>query len=252
MKELQPIPEASLSPVDMSPVFDATELGYHLAATPNRRLHETFGESYHYSLGPDTEHPSADLTVYPDAKMIRLTSEGMSIAMRSDTMGAVYSDDGVSFSDRTEREYRHLTIGSRGEVTLFVCPQRDETLIQAPTQTEVSPSNTTPTPEQQTNPEKGDRVVVVGRAGRDPRVAETKTGVLVAKFPLAEKAEERTLWHNVVAFRDRAQEVSEKVKKGDEIKVVGFRHTRKDNRGKDITEIYAASVKPPSKKREDN
>ena len=52
-----------------------------------------------------------------------------------------------------------------------------------------------------------------------------------------------------MAFNGLANLVAETVKKGEEYKVVGYRHERQD-RGKTITEVYAATVKPPTKKGE--
>lgn len=230
----------------MSPVFDPGELGQHLATTPVLRLHDTHGNGFRYALGPDSENPAGDLEVYPDARVIRYSAEGLAITVRSGTMGATYDEDGVIFADRTGHRYRHLSIARSGDVVLFT-----NTITDALPQSEPPTLNTPtiqPDTEHQTSPETGERVIVTGRAGREPRLAETKTGIPVAKFPLAEKVEEGTIWHNVVAFKSRAHEVSETVKKGQEYKVVGYRHTRKDGRGKDITEIYAASVKPPSRK----
>jgi single-strand DNA-binding protein len=89
----------------------------------------------------------------------------------------------------------------------------------------------------------------VWRVGRDPRLRHTKTGVLIAKFPLAEHVsspeggEEVTNWHTVVAFKALAQKVSEEIKKGDAVKVVGYLSERV-YAGKSRTEINAVVVKP--------
>jgi len=104
-----------------------------------------------------------------------------------------------------------------------------------------------------THPElnRGERIVVTGRAGRDPRLAETKGGIVVAKFPLGEhgldaSGTDVTIWHNVVGFRQKAQEIVETVKKGDTVKVAGYRHITRGRDGRETAEIYAASVRPPS------
>lgn len=112
MTESQPRREPPERQRDMSPVFDPNDLGFHLTATPTPRLHDALGEGFRYSLGPDAENPAGDLEVYPDAKVIRYSSDGITISLRSRTLGAHYDADGVIFSDRTKQHYRHLSMES--------------------------------------------------------------------------------------------------------------------------------------------
>jgi hypothetical protein len=90
------------------------------------------------------------------------------------------------------------------------------------------------------------RVELMGRAGRDPRMQETAKGIKIAKFPLGEHPEGDegpTVWHTIVSFKERAQHVVDTVKKGDELKVIGYRSER-EYKGKTIEEINAVVVKP--------
>ncbi len=59
--------------------------------------------------------------------------------------------------------------------------------------------------------------------------------------------EAKTTWHQIIAFNELAKEVAETVKKGEECKVIGYKHERQDQ-DKTIAEIYAATVKPPTKR----
>ena len=74
------------------------------------------------------------------------------------------------------------------------------------------------------------KVILVGNLGKDPEVKYTPSGTAVAKFSLAtnerykDKAgewQDRTEWHNIVAWQRMAEIVGEYVKKGSKIYVEG-------------------------------
>ncbi len=74
------------------------------------------------------------------------------------------------------------------------------------------------------------KVILVGNLGRDPEVKYTPNGVPVAKFSLAtnerykDKAgewQDRTEWHNIVAWQRLAEIVGEYVKKGSKVYIEG-------------------------------
>ncbi len=98
------------------PTFDPEELGFQLAAHPVPRLHRIYGEGFRYPLGVDKDDPQADLEIYPAAKLIRYTSEGLTIAMTDEAISGSYEGETVVFSSVTEREARLLTINPFGEV----------------------------------------------------------------------------------------------------------------------------------------
>jgi len=55
------------------------------------------------------------------------------------------------------------------------------------------------------------RVTLVGRLGRDPELKQTANGLSYANVSLATskkvKGEEKTTWHNLVAFQSTAKKV---------------------------------------------
>ena len=74
------------------------------------------------------------------------------------------------------------------------------------------------------------KVILVGNLGKDPEVKFTPSGTAVAKFSLAtnerykDKAgewQDRTEWHNIVAWQRLAEIVGEYVKKGNKIYIEG-------------------------------
>jgi len=74
------------------------------------------------------------------------------------------------------------------------------------------------------------KVILIGNLGKDPEIKYTPSGTAVAKFTLAtnerykDKAgewQDRTEWHNVVAWQRLAEIVGEYVKKGNKVYVEG-------------------------------
>jgi single-strand DNA-binding protein len=74
------------------------------------------------------------------------------------------------------------------------------------------------------------KVILVGNLGKDPEVKFTPTGTPVAKFSLATNEsykdkngqwQERTEWHNIVAWQRAAEIVGEYLKKGSKVYVEG-------------------------------
>lgn len=74
------------------------------------------------------------------------------------------------------------------------------------------------------------KVILIGNLGKDPEVKYTPSGVAVAKFSLATNErykdkggewQDRTEWHNLVAWQRTAEIVGEYVKKGSKIYIEG-------------------------------
>ncbi len=74
------------------------------------------------------------------------------------------------------------------------------------------------------------KVILLGNLGKDPEVKYTPSGTAVAKFSLAtnerykDKAgewQDRTEWHNIVAWQRLAEIVGEYVKKGSKLYIEG-------------------------------
>ena len=78
------------------------------------------------------------------------------------------------------------------------------------------------------------KVILVGHLGKDPEIKYTPAGMPVAKFTLATNErmkdkdgnwQDRTEWHNLVAFQRTAEIIGEYVKKGSHIYVEGSLRT---------------------------
>lgn len=100
------------------------------------------------------------------------------------------------------------------------------------------------------------KVLLIGRLGKDPDVRHTQSGSMVANVSIAtsekfkDKAgekQEKTEWHNVVFFGKLAEVVEQYLKKGSQAYIEGRLQTRKwqDKDGNDrySTEIVAHEMK---------
>jgi single-strand DNA-binding protein len=99
------------------------------------------------------------------------------------------------------------------------------------------------------------KVILIGNLGRDPELRYLPSGQAVAKFTLATgmkwkdkdgQLQERTDWHNIVAFGRQGEVCNEYLKKGSPVYVEGRIQTRswedKDGNKKYMTEIVAQVV----------
>ena len=99
------------------------------------------------------------------------------------------------------------------------------------------------------------KVFLIGNVGKDPNVRYTAKGDPVATFPLATsevwrdkdgQIQERTDWHNLVAWRKLAEIIQELVHKGSRVFVEGRIQTRsfEDRSGERryITEVVAENL----------
>ncbi len=99
------------------------------------------------------------------------------------------------------------------------------------------------------------KVIIIGRLGRDPEVRYTPDGTAVANFTVATSQEwkdknsgekkEKTEWHRVVVFRKLAELCGEYLAKGRQVYVDGRLQTRqweKDGQTHYTTEIVANEV----------
>lgn len=101
------------------------------------------------------------------------------------------------------------------------------------------------------------KVILIGRLGKDPEIRYSQTGSAVANITLATseswkdkgsgEKQERTEWHRVVFFDRLAEIAGEYLRKGAQIYVEGRLQTRKwqDKEGKDryTTEVMAREMK---------
>jgi single-strand DNA-binding protein len=100
------------------------------------------------------------------------------------------------------------------------------------------------------------KVMLIGNLGKDPELRYTTSGVAVATFSLATNEswkdqdgnlQERTEWHNIVAWKKLAEICGEWLKKGKKVYIEGRIQTRSyddKNTGtkKYITEIVADNM----------
>src|SRR5271157_495770 len=79
------------------------------------------------------------------------------------------------------------------------------------------------------------KVILLGNVGKDPEIRSTPGGVIVANFTLATSNrqkdaqgnwQERTEWHNLVAFSRTAEIIRDYVKKGSKLYIEGKIQTR--------------------------
>jgi single-strand DNA-binding protein len=105
-------------------------------------------------------------------------------------------------------------------------------------------------------PKSVNKVILVGNVGKDPEVKYLPSGKPVAKFSLAtnekykdrsDEWQERTEWHNIVAWQRLAEIVGEYVKKGAKLYIEGKLQTsswedRESGAKKYRTEIVARDL----------
>lgn len=98
------------------------------------------------------------------------------------------------------------------------------------------------------------KVILLGRLGKDPEVRRTQDGKAIASLSLATSEtwkdqagnkQERTEWHRVVVFGGMAEVIEKYLNKGDQVYFEGMLTTRKwqDQQGNDR---YSTEVKVDS------
>jgi len=96
------------------------------------------------------------------------------------------------------------------------------------------------------------KVILVGRLGKDPELRYTPSGAAVATFSMATSErytdrdgnrQEKTEWHNIVAWRQLAETCGKYLHKGKQVYIEGKIQTRsyddRDGNKRYITEIVA-------------
>ena len=105
-------------------------------------------------------------------------------------------------------------------------------------------------------PKSVNKVILVGNVGKDPEVKYAPSGVALAKFSLATNErfkdksgewQDRTEWHNVVAWQRLAEIIGEYVHKGDKLYIEGKLQTsswedRQSGEKRFRTEIVARDI----------
>ena len=100
------------------------------------------------------------------------------------------------------------------------------------------------------------KVILIGRLGRDPEVRYTPDGTAVANFSIATSTEwndkgtgerkEKTEWHRIVAWRKLGEICGEYLSKGRQVYVEGRLQTRewedRDGNKRYTTEVVATDI----------
>jgi single-strand DNA-binding protein len=99
------------------------------------------------------------------------------------------------------------------------------------------------------------KVILIGNLGKDPELKYTPSGTAVAKFSLATNErfkdksgewQDRTEWHNIVAWQRTAEIAAEYLKKGRTVYIEGRIQTRswedKEGQKRYTTEIVAQDL----------
>ncbi|MGB2768948.1 MAG: single-stranded DNA-binding protein [Candidatus Zixiibacteriota bacterium] len=107
------------------------------------------------------------------------------------------------------------------------------------------------------------KVILIGNLGKDPELRYLPSGQAVTKFSLATGSrwkdkegqwQDRTDWHNIVAFGKTAEICNEYLKKGSQVYIEGRIQTRsyddRDGNKKWITEIIAQTMQMLGRKGE--
>jgi single-strand DNA-binding protein len=99
------------------------------------------------------------------------------------------------------------------------------------------------------------QITIAGNVGRDSELSYTSQGIAVAKFSVAvskvtgrgDSKQEKTTWFKVTMWREKAENLSKYIKKGDKILVVGeidaSAYTNKDGQPTASLEITASDVR---------
>jgi single-strand DNA-binding protein len=99
------------------------------------------------------------------------------------------------------------------------------------------------------------KVILVGRLGKDPEVRNLENGATVVNFSMATsetykdkttgERKELTEWHNIVLWRERAEIAAKYLHKGDQVYIEGKLRTRsweKDNVTRYTTEVVGDNI----------
>jgi hypothetical protein len=207
-----------------------------------------FGEGVTVDVGPEGR---TRLEMYQDAGVTRVTTEDVRVELHRTV--PVVTERGVVFSGTQDVQPSCAVIEPSGTMVLFVgvvppayrnlregTERRGESANEPPAATEVG-----------TIDEKAPRVVVTGRVGREITVRTTPRGHTIARMILGVHGgdDEKTGWHTVLFFDERAEKAVETIKRGQLLTVVGFKHVRqvprRDGGTRLVEEIYATSVQAP-------
>lgn len=90
------------------------------------------------------------------------------------------------------------------------------------------------------------KVILVGRLGKDPELKYTGTGKAVCNFSMATGKDDKVQWHRIVAWEKLAETCGEYLKKGKQVYIEGSIRSRewedKEGNKRETTEIHAYTM----------
>ena len=234
--------------------WDLEAVAHHLKAETTSLDDELLGLGSRFLIGM-AEPPVTALELYQTSSVARIFCQNLVIQLGSiappvvPTSEVAADQESVIIQNRGEDNDLRLGITAEGEVSLFIAPHQAVVLPQTsqadepPNQTELQATELGPA-EPIAEP-KQERITISGRIGAAPSFRTTSRGSLVARFPVAEHQEQTTIWHQVLVFGHRAEQLRDALVKGESVEVIGYVHERpaKSDASKLIKEIYAALIK---------
>ncbi len=226
---------------DLPHTWDMDAIGNMLPAKAKRTQDAVLGEGQRFALGKDGRNV---VEFFPISKAVRIGNDFAHIVL--------YSLGNPQLSPQG------IMIG-RGDIKLAVTPEGDVAVSIGSLERQIESGSLTSeeTPVRDEIPEHSpqsrsedqkERLTVLGRVGATPSFRTTPKGTLIARFPVAvHEGENKTTWHTVLAFGERAEKLKESLEKGGQVEVVGYRHfreaTTRNGGSKTIEELYAVVVK---------
>ena len=230
--------------------WDIEAVGRTLGATPQPHRDRYAGDGYRLVIPELT----VQLELYPERFMARYSHLGVYLEMASVRLE---TGSGVKLTAETDK-CRTVVRMFKPEGTIIFSGPKEQPAPRAVTEnagvTGESPNKpdgneNNNTAERRENP---DRVTLTGNVGRDPELRTTARGRRVLKFPLGVHEGEKTSWHDVLFFDEKAEKVASEIAKGKLVTVIGYKHEREAEvkKGsqtfkKKVVEIYGAMVRSP-------
>lgn len=221
--------------------WDMDSIAQALLAPGQEAKELALGHGQRFALG---QEETKIVEFFPQSGVVRVTTDVAQIALHG-VLEPQVSPEGILI----ERGDAKLEINVDGNISFTTGPGKRQAELSVP-ESEETPVEVEPS--QESKPSKAqeakERLALLGRVGATPSFRTTPKGTLVARFPLAvHEAENKTTWHTILAFGERAEKLKESLEKGNQVEVIGYRHTReartKDGRTKTVEEIYGVVFK---------
>ncbi len=210
--------------------WDTRGIAQSLGAEGRKTRDIAFGEGLCFELG-GTRH----LELYPDGGFARVATEDARLELFRLEPPTIRGE-AVVFERVGEGQSLRVSVSAAGEVNLNIARSVSEQLGAEGLVVDGGAK------------EQQERITLSGRLGAAPSLRTTPKGTLVARFPVAVQREDKTVWHTVLAFGERAERAGSDLRKGQAVEVVGYVHERETRTRKGdiriVQEIYAVRINP--------